>query len=404
MTGAAEPEPEVVVGVVASPGPAGELAGQVGTELTELLRARLPGVRWAVRVLTERPTGAPTELAQVIDAVRQRLLAEGWNLAVCLTDLPLRTGRRPVVAHASVSHGVAVLSLPALGPVALTRRAPGELARLVAALTGDADRTEPRTGTAEARTGTAEARTGTAEARTGTAEARTGMAEARRRVADRRLREIGTRVPADRHGLGLVGAVIGGKRRLLAGVLRANRPWRLASRLPRALVAAFATGVFALVTVDIWELAGPLGAARMVLLAVGSVVALTLTILLGAGLLERVPPGAPARSPAREQAVLFNVATVLTVLLGVVALYLVLWVLTVIGSLLLVPAELLSEKTNHHAGAVDQIMLGWLASALATAGGALGVALESDATVREATYRYRPGVAPVDAAGTTRTG
>jgi len=46
---------------------------------------------------------------------RRRLLSDGWQLVACLTDLPLQTARRPVVAHASASHGVAVLSLPALG-------------------------------------------------------------------------------------------------------------------------------------------------------------------------------------------------------------------------------------------------------------------------------------------------
>jgi hypothetical protein len=32
------------------------------------------------------------------------MLNEGWQLTLCLTDLPLQTSRRPVVAHASATH------------------------------------------------------------------------------------------------------------------------------------------------------------------------------------------------------------------------------------------------------------------------------------------------------------
>lgn len=44
-------------------------------------------------------------------------MKEGWDLVVCLIDLPLKAHRRPVVAHASPLHGVAVVCLPALGVV-----------------------------------------------------------------------------------------------------------------------------------------------------------------------------------------------------------------------------------------------------------------------------------------------
>ncbi len=70
-------------------------------------------------------------------------------------------------------------------------------------------------------------------------------------------------------------------------MLRANRPWRLAIRLSRALVAALAAGVFALVTSDIWRLADGLGPLRLTLLTASSIVAMGATIVIGAGLWER---------------------------------------------------------------------------------------------------------------------
>ncbi len=349
----------VVVGVVAAPGAAADLARQAATELADRLRNRVPEVDWAVRLQVAGLVEGPADLGQLIEAARRRMLAEGWSLVLCVTDLPLQTARRPVVAHASTTHGVAVLSMPALGPVAVARRMAEAGDRLLAALLGDTDavgdpvRAGPR----------------------------------RRRLATgRRARELRARVNPQASGIGLLAGVIGGNLRLLLGMLRANRPWRLAVRLSRLLVAAFATAVFALVTADIWQLSAALGNLRLGLLAAGSVLAVVLTMVLGARLWERVPRG----PGAREQVVLFNVVTVLTVVIGVLALYVALAALTIIGAIALVPWDLLAESTGRPAGVAHQVKLGWLASSLATVGGALGAGLESDSAVREAAYRYQP--------------
>ncbi|MGW3811559.1 hypothetical protein [Micromonospora sp. NPDC005113] len=349
----------VVVGVVAAPGAAADLAREAAAELADRLRNRVPEVDWAVRLQVARLVEGPADLGQLIEAARRRMLAEGWSLVLCVTDLPLQTARRPVVAHASTTHGVAVLSMPALGPVAVARRMAEAGERLLAALLGDTDavgdpvRAGPR----------------------------------RRRLATgRRARELGARVNHQASGIGLLAGVIGGNLRLLLGMLRANRPWRLAVRLSRLLVGAFATGVLALVSADIWQLSAALGNLRLALLAAGSVLAVVLTMVLGARLWERVP-----RDPgAREQVVLFNVVTVLTVVIGVLALYVALAALTIIGAIALVPWDLLAESAGRPAGVAHQVKLGWLASSLATVGGALGAGLESDSAVREAAYRYQP--------------
>jgi len=148
----AAPEPRtVIIGVISAPGTSTELAERLRPDLTERIGARLPSVRWVVRFVSDRLVDGPADLSQLISAARRRLIDEQWHLTVCVTDLPLQTARRPVVAHASMTHGVAVLSLPALGAVGVTRRAADALVRLVAALVGDADRANldahPTTGT-----------------------------------------------------------------------------------------------------------------------------------------------------------------------------------------------------------------------------------------------------------------
>ena len=215
-------------------------------EIADRLSAELPGVRWKVEFVTDRLAEPPTDLSDLISAGRRLLLDRGWHLAVCITDLPLQTARRPVIAHVSATHSVGVLSMPALGPVSVRKRTADTIVRLVGHLLGDLAQAEG-------------------------AAARLPLSEA----VTRRMRELGARTALTEHGVGFVARVVTGNIWLLLGMLRANRPWRLALRLMRVLAVAFAAGVFALVTSDIWRLAHYLGPLRLVVIGLGSVSAIT---------------------------------------------------------------------------------------------------------------------------------
>ncbi len=347
-------QPEIIVGLLASPGPAAELTESLLAEIADRLPQQLPGVRWRLEFVSDRLVQPPTGLSELISAGRRTLLDRGWHLAVCVTDLPLQTARRPVIAHVSATHGVAVLSMPALGPVSVRKRAGATVVRLIGHILGDtlADTVQRRT-----------------------------LDDA----VTRRMRELGTRVEHGDRGVGFVTQVVTGNIWLLLGMLRANRPWRLALRLMRVLVAAFAAGVFALVTSDIWRLAYYLGPARLTVIALGSVTAIIVTIVITTGLWERSPHPA-----AREQVILFNIITAATVSIGVAVLYLALLIAMLAAALLLVPGDLLGAQLGHPAGVADQVRLAWLATSIAALGGALGAALEGHEAVREAAYTYQP--------------
>jgi len=246
--------------------------------------------------------------------------------------------------------------MPALGPVSVRKRTADTIVRLIGHMLGDI---ELAAGGGQRRT----------------------LADA----VTRRMGELGTRIEHGEHGMGFAARVVSGNIWLLLGMLRANRPWRLALRLMRALAAAFAAGVFALVTSDIWRLAYYLGPVRLTIIALGSVAGIIVTIMIATGLWERSP-----HRDAREQVILFNIVTATTVAIGVVVLYVALFIIMLVSALLLVPGDLLSSQLGHPAGAADQIRLAWLATSIATLGGALGAALESRETVREAAYTYQP--------------
>jgi len=139
-----KPQPELVIGLLAAPGPASELTESLVGEIADRLAGQLPGVRWRVEFVSDRLVQPPTDLGELIAAGRRMLLERGWHLAVCVTDLPLQTARRPVIAHVSATHGVAVLSMPALGPVSVRKRTAETIVRLVGHMLGDLEQAERR--------------------------------------------------------------------------------------------------------------------------------------------------------------------------------------------------------------------------------------------------------------------
>jgi hypothetical protein len=354
----ADPQPRITIGLIAAPGLPSDLAHDLAEDLRLRLEELYPDADWHLPTVSDGLVQPPAPTTELIDAAHQRLLREDWELAICLTDLPLRIGRRTLAGHASPTHRLAVISVPALGPARLRRRALEMAVDLLATVLGDTR--EPTTGR--------------------------GRAQMRRRLVE--FSALADEDPS--HGPAGIAALAGGGRlRLLAGMVRANRPWRLAGRLYRALIAALATIAFALVTPDIWGVSGSLSLGRLAILTVISLTVTVVSLIVVHGLWEHGEPG-----EARDQVLLFNATTAVTVVVGVVSLYAALVAIALAGEAIVVTSDQFSDALGSNAGLDDYLQLAWFVSSLATVGGALGAGLESDVAIREAAYARRNGVRP----------
>jgi hypothetical protein len=347
--------PQIVLGLVGAPGVAFSLARDLADAgLAEELARRLPGARWRVEVVESRLVQPPATDAVIVEAARLLLLDRGWDVAVCLTDLPLHIHRRPVVAHANPVHNVAIVSVPALGAMGVRHRIRGGIVRLVERLIGSRERGP--------------------DAR--------GVLAAPRRLSVQRVRELGTDT-AD-GAFAFTARVLTGNLVLLGGMVAANQPWRLSLTLSRALTSAVAVGVFGLVYSDVWRLSDAFGWQRLTGTALLSVGATAATLIIGAGLWERT-----AAPGVRKQVMLFNIATTVTVVIGVTVLYAALYLLALVAAFWFVVPQVFNTAVGHPGALRGYFQLAWLTCSLAMIGGALGAALETEDAVHEAAYVRR---------------
>lgn len=321
------------------------------------LALRYPGVKWQITADRDLLVPLPARLTELFDAARTRLLDRNWDLAVHVTELPLRVSHRPLVRHTSRTHGVAIVSLPALGLKQSSRHLVQTIVDAVGMFVDD-------------------------DTDSGGRVRRSDPDRIQRRWVELSKDVDAADALAD---AALLQRVVTGNVRLLIGMVRANHPWRLATSLSRTLVGAVGVGAFALVTSDVWRIAAQISAVKLALACLATVSGSVGTLIVVHRLWER----ASDRS-LRAQAMMFNLVTLITAGFGIVVLYTALCVLGLVGAWLLISPSLLSEQIGHASGFGDYLRLALLAGALATIGGALGAALESDATVREAAYGYRP--------------
>jgi uncharacterized membrane protein len=353
----------VRVGLLAAPGILYDLAVSLAGELPDLLARRLPGVPWDVEVVLEPMAAASDDDVDLVEIAHQRLLSKGWKLAVCLTDFPIHVGNRPVTAYASPTHGVGLVSVPALGAVNLDARVRSAVLNLIEGLLGETVEDETAADDPD-----------------------------RQQRMLRRLQDLSSplgeaEVQEGRQGIRFVSAVWRGNLRLLIGMVRANRPWRLVAGLSRALVGALGLDIFGVASPGVWLLADGLSWWRLLVVALGSIVATCVTLIVAHGLWQYSRSSEPE---ARERVVLFNLTTALTVAIGIATLFLALVAINLVSAGLLVTTGTLSRQLGHPVDFVDYVVLACLVSSLATLGGALGAALENDRAVREAAYGYRP--------------
>ncbi|HRO28866.1 hypothetical protein [Citricoccus sp.] len=322
--------------------------GTLAAELEDGLAAAYPGLSWQVQVERGHLGDSEDEDSlDLLESTRDRMLDRDWDLAVGVCQEPLRQGRHSLTAQVSPAHSAGVVSLDLAG-VGVADAVRDVVARILG-LDPDEGGPSPQ-------------------------QLRSAVDAARQLATD--VEDRG----AENGGL-FAWRVGSSNARLLLGTIRANRPWLLAASLSRSLSAALATGALTLITTDLWLLSAEYDGLQMALVGAVAVLSVTVSLVVGANLWER-----PRRRAEREQVAVFNIATVSSVLIGVVVLHVGLFAAALAGALLLVDPDVFAEVTGDPAHFPQYLKLAWFVGGLATIGSALGAGLEEDDDVRAAIF------------------
>lgn len=349
-----EPEGEVPdrrLGLIADPDLPDQVARYLADELPDLLGEEHS---WAVEVDVDPVTAGRHNTRDILASAKQRMQQHHWDHAICLTDLPVRAAGKPVVAEVDLDRSVGMISLPALGGTQPYRRARQLVLQLVDELTR-------RRG----------------ENRHGLDSRLTALLAPLHREEHASEHEADVRYTATRRR---------GRLRLISGMVRSNQPAQLIFGLRSALAAALATSAFGLSSSTIWQIGDQLGALRQVIAGFVAVALLVFWLIAAHGLWEKRRSGG---EQDREQVMLYNTSTAVTLTIGIGVMYVGLFVVNLLVALFIVTPGLLSSTLGHPAGFTHYLTLAWGFTTMGVIAGALGSSLESDQVVRQAAYGYR---------------
>ncbi|MFJ8095028.1 hypothetical protein [Streptomyces griseofuscus] len=350
-----------VVALLADP----DAPTEIARRMTQMLPGRLAdrsgqGRRFDVEVVSEPFTAEAEDPSTLMRRIMDRGSSERWDIVVALTDLPLHSHGRKLAVDLSHEHGLALLSLPSLGGFRLQTRARQAVEEAVLSLAG------PRATGPEGPPGSQPLRGPFVSRLAPIHPGQVGEEE----IADLRYVVTGPR----------------GYLRVLLGMVRANRPWRLVPGLSKALAAALATGAVATVNSTIWSLATSLSTPRLVIATVGSVALMIGWLIVDANLWHRTDEVSPE---ARKRAALYNASTVVTLGIGVLVCYAGLVAINLVWALFILNDRLFASTTRTPLHGTQYWTLAWFVASVATVGGALGSGLESDEAIRAAAYSKR---------------
>ncbi|MEV7178054.1 hypothetical protein [Kitasatospora sp. NPDC093679] len=350
-----------VVALLADPYTPTEIAQRMALTLPDRLADKSgQGRRFDVEVVSEPFTSGTEDPPTLMRRIMDRGNAEDWDIVVALTDLPLHSHGRKLAVYLNHEDGLVLLSLPSLGGLRLQTRARRAVEEAVLGLAG------PQTTGAE-----------------GPLRSQPLPGPFVDRPAPVHPGRSGEKETDD------VRYVVSGPRgylRVLAGMVRANRPWRLVPGLSKALAAALATGAVATVNSTVWSLAASLSTPRLVIATVGSVAIMIGWLIVDANLWHRPPESSPE---ARQRATLYNASTVVTVGIGVLVCYVGLMVINWVWALFILNGPVFASVTGTPLDGAEYWTLSWFVASVATVGGALGSGLESDEAIRAAAYSKR---------------
>lgn len=339
------------LGLLPSPGHCERVAADIADSLSEQLAQSFDDqYTWKVEIVPDPLTGSNVAMSVAMDDIASRKEVHNWDYAISLIDIPIRRDKRIVIGQTGGGLDVAIISIPPLGVFNVRKKVRSMILELV----DDMYRGTPSEDATSRFLDGGEARRG-----------------------------LSTEEEAD-GDLRYTAPPIRGNLRLVAGMVYANRPWRLFPSFKTTVATAFATGGYGLIFQSLWEIGNVYTYARLITLMLGAMTILAIWIIVSHGLWEPEREGV-----SRYNRSLYNATTALTIATGVTFSYVMIFVMLLGAAVIYIPASLLESTIGHPPSAINYVRIAWVTSSVATIAGAIGAGLEDSEAVQNATFGWR---------------
>lgn len=163
-----------------------------------------------------------------------------------------------------------------------------------------------------------------------------------------------------------------------------NAPWRTARELSGALAAASAAGAFGIFYSSIWQMSADLPMARLLAIGLLAIATMTGWLIFSNGLWDD-----PIHGAKTGPTFIYNLSTAATLFVCVLALYAVLVVLILLGSLMIITPRFMSTIIQEPADRSNYLSIAWLSAAMGVVAGGLGATFDSSTDLRQLTHASR---------------
>lgn len=339
------------VGLIPSPGVAHEHAKKIIPRVKKLLTERIDGDNhWNFDIKVDLMIGSAEDVHESVDKAAKLKEQHQWDYVICLTDLPSISDNKVVISDYNSEKQVAMLSLPSLGVIDLKRK----LIKTVTSLIEQLYYERPKSKNAPHPF------------------VRMKAVEPEEDESSKE-RYINT--------LFIMSWI-----QLVAGLTRANQPWKNIFNFKKIISVAFATGTYISIFSMPWELSVIFSPFRLILLMVIAIVGMAGWLFYAHQLLER--------KTAKSQRVyryIYNSTTLVTLSMITLINYFILYILLAISITLFVPVDLFNSWTSAKAQFTftNYLRLIWFVASLGLLAGAMGSTVENEEKIRRITYSYR---------------
>ncbi len=350
---------KIKVGLIPSP----DLSANLISQITERLKSQFEkeinqNVDWEFEIKIDPFVGAAEYVEETINKAIKMKEENNWDYAVCITDLPSFSEHKAVVADVSTKRGVGLISLPSFGAFPLKRRITKALTFIVELLYKQNQEDIEEDVTSDINW--------------------SFLLSNIKRVTPEEDFSTDIRFILQSRIIGWL--------RILTGMVFANKPWKAIGAFKKILTLAFATGTYISIFSTPWELSLAYSPLRFIILMLISILGMVIWINFAHNLWEK----SSSKSQSQYR-LLYNVTTIMTLIVITVINYAVLFVLFTLSISLFVPEGIFDAATKE--GADDSIenfvRLAWLTTSLGLLVGAVGATAEKEDKIREVTYSYR---------------